>query len=78
MTFRGRVALVTGAASGIGLLAAKRLAAQGLLVAAVDLTLEGLAPALEHSPNVRAYAADVTDQGAVDDVVAHYRRARGN
>ncbi len=70
MTFRGHVAVVTGAASGIGLLAAKRLAAQGAVVAAIDLSIEALSSAQEHSPNVFAYSCDITDQDAVNDVIA--------
>ena len=40
MAFHGRVALVTGAASGMGRLASRRLAAAGARVAAVDVNLE--------------------------------------
>ena len=41
MAFRGKVALVTGAASGMGRLAARRLAAAGAQVAAIDVNEAG-------------------------------------
>ena len=43
---RGRVGIVTGAASGIGLAAVRRLLAEGVRVAALDLDLEGARAAL--------------------------------
>ena len=43
MTFRGDVALITGAASGMGQLSAWRLAAEGVKVAALDIDEAGLA-----------------------------------
>lgn len=54
----GRVALVTGAGSGIGLACARRLAADGLRVAAVDVD----------SPGVEACAAELGAFAAVADV----------
>jgi rhamnose utilization protein RhaD (predicted bifunctional aldolase and dehydrogenase)/NAD(P)-dependent dehydrogenase (short-subunit alcohol dehydrogenase family) len=56
----GMVALVTGAASGIGRASAEALAAAGAAVATVDL-----AP----SPAGLALVADVTDRGAIDDAL---------
>jgi NAD(P)-dependent dehydrogenase (short-subunit alcohol dehydrogenase family) len=41
--FEGRVAIVTGAASGIGLATAERLAEEGATIVAVDVTKDGLA-----------------------------------
>ena len=65
MAFRGRVALVTGAASGLGRLAAQRLAASGVTVVAADVDEAGLAETARHAPNVEAKTLDVTDSGTV-------------
>ncbi|MEV0844574.1 2,3-dihydro-2,3-dihydroxybenzoate dehydrogenase [Streptomyces sp. NPDC049954] len=68
-----RLALVTGAAGGIGAAVVRTLAEQGVLVAAVDrhagrLEEETAKLAADGLP-VTAFAADVTDSAAVDTVV---------
>lgn len=64
----GQGALVTGGGSGIGLAAAKRLAADGAVVTICGRSKERLDAAVEELGNeVRAVAADVTVE---DDVVA--------
>jgi NAD(P)-dependent dehydrogenase (short-subunit alcohol dehydrogenase family) len=59
------VALVTGAASGIGRACVERLVAGGTAVAAVDLDAARM-----DDLDALALAADVTDDGAVQDAVA--------
>ncbi|WP_308817783.1 GolD/DthD family dehydrogenase [Pseudonocardia alni] len=69
----GSVALVTGAASGIGAEAARALAGQGAVVAGADLRTDGV-------PEVcaSAHVVDVADadaaQACVDEVVARHGR----
>ncbi|WP_226016558.1 SDR family NAD(P)-dependent oxidoreductase [Novosphingobium sp. FKTRR1] len=64
MMFKGKVALVTGGGSGIGAMAAQRLAAEGAQVAVVDINLAGaqaIAARIEASGGVAiALAADVS------------------
>jgi len=61
--FEGRVAIVTGAASGIGRAAAERLAERGARVVAVDLDEARLAWTKEHL-GVVARPGDVSDPAA--------------
>jgi NAD(P)-dependent dehydrogenase (short-subunit alcohol dehydrogenase family) len=69
--FAGKVALVTGAASGIGAAIARRLAAAGSKVAVADANLEGArAVAKEIGANARPYGVDVSDAEAVAALVA--------
>ncbi|MFD3698142.1 2,3-dihydro-2,3-dihydroxybenzoate dehydrogenase [Streptomyces sp. NPDC058646] len=68
-----KVALVTGAAGGIGLAVARRLAEEGAAVAAVDRDATRLREAVEKLTadglNARAYPADVTSTEQVEAVV---------
>ena len=70
MTFRGNVALITGAGSGMGQLAAWRLAAAGTTVAALDVDEEALARTTRHAPMIHAFSCDVRENDAVVKVVA--------
>jgi 3-oxoacyl-[acyl-carrier protein] reductase len=69
----GRVAVVTGAARGIGAAIAHRLAGQGVAVAAVDLDTEGSARTanaiLEAGGRAIAVGADVADETAAGHAV---------
>lgn len=67
----GRVAIVTGAASGMGRATALLLASEGARVAITDLDLAACeAVAAEAGPNAKAFALDVSDGEAIKAVVA--------
>jgi 3-oxoacyl-[acyl-carrier protein] reductase len=72
MTAQGsRVAIVTGAAGGLGISIAKFLHKQGYRIAAVDLDAARLATLGTEFPHddFRAFSADVTDSNAVKATV---------
>jgi pyridoxal 4-dehydrogenase len=64
----GRVAIVTGAAQGIGRAIATRLAGDGASVAAFDVNAE-YARAVASAVSGRAYVADVGDEDSVREAV---------
>jgi NAD(P)-dependent dehydrogenase (short-subunit alcohol dehydrogenase family) len=72
----GKRALVTGAASGIGLATARRFAAEGAEVALVDRDADALARAAAElrsgAIDAPHYAVDVTDEGAVAGAFAAF------
>ncbi len=70
--FTGQTVIVTGAASGIGLATASRIAREGGRVVAVDVSEPRLSELKASLPSsdIITVAADITDQDAVDAIVA--------
>ena len=81
---RGKVAVVTGGASGIGLGLAKRFCSEGMAVAVADVDEAGLGEAAEDlrgtGASVLEVPTDVSDAQQVEElavrVLEHRRRAR--
>lgn len=69
MAFQGNVALITGAGSGMGRLAARRLAAGGARIAALDVNEAGLRETRGDDDRIRPFPVDVTDGRAVAETV---------
>jgi 2-hydroxycyclohexanecarboxyl-CoA dehydrogenase len=65
-----RIALVTGAGSGIGRAIAVRLGADGCSVAAADLNLDGAEATAAAAPGIAAFEVDVADERSVEALVS--------
>jgi len=72
-----KVALITGAGSGMGQVAAKRLVARGVKVVGLDLNAQGLEATKGGRPNFYPAICDVTDEEAVERLVADTWRDHG-
>ena len=81
MNLRGKVAIVTGGAVGIGYAIASRLAEAGASVLIANLNAEKSSAAaallVEHGRNVSSVAADVSDEAQVEAMVAEAVRKFG-
>ena len=78
MRLRNKVALITGAAKGIGFATAKRFTEEGAKVMLADLNEGAVMEAVGQLKNAEPYVLNVTDrasiQCAVDDIIAKHQR----
>jgi 3-oxoacyl-[acyl-carrier protein] reductase len=77
MSFAGKTAIVTGAATGIGAATARLLAERGARVLAVGLQPERLREAVAGVAGAEAFDADVSDPAAIEAVAARAQAAFG-
>jgi NADP-dependent 3-hydroxy acid dehydrogenase YdfG len=80
--YRDKVAVVTGAASGIGYAVASRAAAEGMRVVLADIDTEGLdkaaASLAARGASVHALEVDVADRDSVQQLAARVRAEVGD
>src|SRR5262245_52052189 len=80
-SFRGKVVLITGGSRGLGLVMARRLAAEGARLAIIARHEDELARAkedlLRHGAEVLALRCDVRDRAQIQAAVHHVKQALG-
>lgn len=74
--FAGQVAVVTGAADGLGLAIAGRLLTEGATVWFLDRDEKRVSAAVGHRPNAHAVAADICEEAAVGEAFERIFTAR--
>ena len=77
MAFHGHLAVISGGASGLGRLAARRLAAQGVQVAIIDLNEKGLGETAHGYRNIHPYLCDVAKHVDVERTIAEIQNRHG-
>ncbi len=76
--FKNQVAVITGAASGIGLSISRRLIKEGATVALLDIDKELLKKEFQEvDAGIQLFPIDVTDQKTVDDTIKSVQRIHG-
>lgn len=75
--FKGRRAIITGGASGVGLAVAQRIVAEGGAVSLWDMNATGLAEARAQARAAHVLAVDVADPEAVSAAAAETAKALG-
>ena len=73
----GKVALVTGGASGMGQIYARRLAGRGAKVAIFDVNQAGLDSPAAESDNITAFHCDISSLDDVTDKVGQVAQRLG-
>ncbi|XOV91550.1 MAG: SDR family NAD(P)-dependent oxidoreductase [Bacteroidota bacterium] len=68
--FKGKCAIVTGAASGIGLAVSNKLLEEGASLILLDLNADALRNEFGNKENARFFPVDITDHKKVDDIIS--------
>jgi 3-oxoacyl-[acyl-carrier protein] reductase len=74
---KDKVAIITGAAKGIGFATAQRFAGEGAIVILADMNLESVKVAAAQIPSAQAYAMNVTDRASIQAVVDQVMQKQG-
>ncbi len=77
MRLKDKVALITGAAKGIGFATAKRFAQEGARVMIADLNPEAVKVAVEQIPGSEAHLMNVTDRASIQATVDQIMQQHG-
>lgn len=75
---KGKVAIITGAAKGIGFATAQRFAQEGAKVIIADINQDVVNGAAAQTPNAEGYVMDVTDRASIQSVVDQVMQKQGH
>ena len=77
MRLKDKVAIVTGAAKGIGFATAKRFAQEGAKVMIADVNSDAVKAAMDLIPGSEAYVVNVTDRASIEVAVDQIMQRHG-